>query len=208
MRRFLAWVFILAVSFSPLFFWYQAFPFPYRVSGASSIFLSLGEVTGLVGLTMYSLSIILSSKFKIVERLFGGLNVALVNHHLLGGVSFILILFHPLFNASSKLPESTQAALSYILPGKDWAINLGIAALLFTIALLLLTFFVALPYQQWKTTHKFLGLVFLIGGVHGFFVTSDISRYDPLKAYMLVILTLGLISWFHSSIYVNGKCPT
>ncbi len=128
-------------------------------------------------------------------------------HHVIGGFAFILIMLHPLFLAAAMVPSGTKYALSYILPGDNWMINLGIISLLLTMILLFLTFLVILPYKYWKLTHKFLGLAFFVGVLHGFLVDSDISRETPLKVYMLIIVSIGFIFWVKHSIIdsIRGK---
>src|SRR6266480_2383704 len=147
-----------------------------------SILRSIGQVLGLVGVVMFSLNFVLSTRLKSFEDFFGGMNRVYVAHHIFGGIALIILLFHPLFLAASYLPYSVKAAALYLLPGEDWSINFGIAALLLLISLLLITFFINLPYQIWQFTHKFLGLAFFIASIHGLYISSDIMNNFLMKA--------------------------
>lgn len=197
----LGWPILILISLSPLVLWYFALlPFSYRFYNLYSVYTSLGEMTGLVGITMFSLSLVLSARMEVFEDFFGGMNRVYIAHHILGGISLILLLFHPLLLSFSRMLTSMNAAALFLLPGDDWSINFGIAGLLFMISLLLLTIFIKIPYHIWRFTHKFLGAVFLIGTIHGFYVSSDISRFAPLQWYMLFIIGLGTIAYLYRTI--------
>jgi predicted ferric reductase len=198
----LGWPILIAISMSPLIFWYLAeSPFSLRYINPYTFFISLGEISGLVGLSMYSLDLLLSGRFSFVEDFFGGMSRIYKAHHILGGIAFILLMIHPLFIAVSYATSSLHEAAALLLPGTDWTIDLGIASLALTMTLLILTFYVDLPYEFWKFTHKFLGAVFILGAIHSFFVPSDISRNPALFNYMLFIVSLGVIPYLYRTVF-------
>lgn len=202
MQKYLGWILIIALSLSPLIPWYLALdPFSSRFSSLFSQLTSIGQMTGLVGMAMFSLTLVLSARLKVFENFFGGMNRVYVAHHIFGGISLILLLIHPLFLAASYATFSLNAAALYILPGEDWTINLGISSLMLLISLLVLTFYVNLPYQIWELTHRFLGAIFLMGGIHALFVPSDISRNTPLKIYVLALIIIGLLCYFYRTVF-------
>lgn len=201
LKKHLGWPILLTVSLSPIILWLTSLPINFRYSDFYSIFTSLGQVFGLVGLAMLSLNMFLSGRFRFVEDFFGGMNKVYLAHHLLGGISFILLLIHPLSLAIAFSPISFSTAIEYILPGSDWAVNFGIIALLLLMVLLILTFFINLPYEFWKFTHKFLGVVLLLGAIHGVFVSSDLSRDLFLRDYMLVIVSIGIIPFLYRTVF-------
>jgi hypothetical protein len=134
-----------------------------------SALTSIGQLTALVGMIVFAWSLILSTRIKLFEDYFKGMNGVYIAHHLLGGISFILLMIHPISLALTYLPISYRATALFLLPHEDWTVNLGIASLLCMMALLILTYYVEIPYHFWKFTHKFLGLAFFIGGLHSFF---------------------------------------
>lgn len=201
-KRHTGWIVSLLISFSPLIFWYfSLLPFQYRISNSYSLLTSLGEITSLIGMAMYSVVLVMSARIQAFEDFFGGMNRVYIWHHLLGGVALILFLIHPILLAFARATYSIKAASALLLPGEDWTVNFGIAALLLMIALLILTFFRSLPYQIWQLTHKFLGVVFIIGAIHAFYVSSDISRFLPLTIYMFILVNIGVIAYFYRTVY-------
>ncbi len=197
----LGWPILLLISVSPVFFWATSLPLNIRFTDFYSIFTSLGQVLGLVGITMFSLDMFLSGRYKFTEDYFGGMNKVYIAHHILGGVAFILLLFHPISLAIANIPLSYKIAIDYILPGSDWTINFGIISLLLMMVLLILTFFINLPYELWKLTHKYLGIVLLIGILHSFFISSDLTRDTFLRNYMILIVTLGVIPYLYRTVF-------
>lgn len=195
--------YILAVFFSllPVLFWMMTETFPYKFSDPSSVWQSLGQVTGLAGTAMFSISLILGSRLKILEKLFNGMNRVYIAHHLFGGLAFLLLLIHPLLLAVSYVLVSFHNAAVFLLPNSDWAINLGKISLLFLMSLLIVTYYVDLPYQIWRFTHKFLGFVFFLGGIHMYFVPSDVARDHRLQIYMISISVIGLTLYLYRTVF-------
>lgn len=190
----------LALSFLPAVIWFFLRPFPERFSGFASAMASFGQITGLIGMAMFSLNLILGGRIKSLENYFGGLDKVYATHAMLGSLSFMLLLFHPLFLAIRYIPVSLKAAASFLLPGTDRNIDFGIIALMGMMLLMVITLFVKLLYQNWKVSHKFFGLVFFFAGLHSFLIPSDISRSDLLRTYMLLLALGGMAAAIRRSL--------
>jgi predicted ferric reductase len=166
--------------------------------------LAFGQVTGLLGLNLYAFNLLLSTRIKFFEDLFGGLNKVFIAHHIIGGLSLILLLIHPTMLALRLVPSSLHDAAMLLLPTFDnLPVAYGVLALWGTIVLLYLTFFVALPYPAWLTSHKFLGAFFFLAGLHTLFIPNDLSRDPLLKSYMLGFVVLGVVSYLYRTIMPN-----
>src|SRR3989339_1142220 len=74
------------------------------VSPANTFWQLLAQVTGILGIILLSWSYIISSKNRVIEKLFGGLDKAYRLHHIIGGTAFVLVLNHPLFLVIKSLP--------------------------------------------------------------------------------------------------------
>jgi len=159
------WLVFLGLSFLPILLWLMA-PSPVPRFGDSTASLaSIGQLLGLTGAAMFGLNLILSARLRIIEKHFFGLDRVYRKHNQLGQLAFVLLLFHPLFLIPKYATSLYQAAL-FLLPGANWPVNWGLAALTTMIFLIVLTLFVKLRYHIWKWTHKFLGLAFFLAGLH------------------------------------------
>ncbi|OGI15378.1 hypothetical protein A3K63_05710 [Candidatus Micrarchaeota archaeon RBG_16_49_10] len=197
----IGWLFVIILSLIPIAIWYSMVPLNVRFSNLSVSLRSFGQVAGLVGMAMFSMTLVLNTRLKVFEDYFGGLNKVYIAHHIFGAIAFILLMFHPLFLAGRFLLVSVRSATSFLLPSANWPINFGMFALLSMMVLLILTLFVKLSYNRWLPTHKFLGGAFFLASLHIFLIPSDISRSLPLRYYMLSLAALGLAAYSYKTLF-------
>lgn len=185
----------------------------------NSFFLAAGRITGLIGLVLYAVNLLLAARTRWMENLFNGLNRVYIAHHLTGGIALILLVFHPLFLAVRYIDvavlSSVKDAAKFLLPRtfnsetlwfeveQALSINAAIIAFLGMVVLLILTFFVKLPYRIWLATHKFLGVAFMFAGLHIILISSDTSKDNFLKYYMLLWVVVGLSAFVYRTLMNN-----
>lgn len=200
-RKNSGWISIIGLSIFPALVWILMEPPGLRFGNFSSASRSFGQLTALVGMSMFSLSLILSARLKFLEKYFYGLNKIYDCHHIIGGMAFILLMAHPLFLAAQYIPLSLKAAGLFLIPGGDINIDFGILSLLALMILLIITFFAQnIKYEKWKLTHKFLGISFFLAGLHAFLIPSDISQNSILRAYILGLASIGIIAFIYRTV--------
>lgn len=192
---------IFILSFLPMVVWFTSSPDAINLNNYSSITHGFGEIFGLVGMTMFALTFILSMRLKKIEELFNGLDKVYVVHAILGSLALFFILLHPIFLVLKFIPSNFYLAAKYLLPSSAWSINFGIIALIGILSLIALTFFVRMRYEKWKFSHKFLGLVFIFAVAHiflvrMFFVTDGI--FPGYYAYAFIVSIIGLSGFFYT----------
>ena len=223
LEKFGGWILIGLFTLIPMVRWFQLYPVGDSFSSPVAVFSMLGKVMGTMGLVLYAINLLLAARTRWMERFFGGLNRVYIAHHITGGIALILLVFHPLFLAfryiDIKALESFKDAAKFLLPrGIDTsalffdveqavAINAGIVAFIGMVVLLILTFFVKLPYRIWLVTHKFLGVAFMFAGLHIILINSATSRDPFLKFYMLLWVTIGLVAFVYRTL-MNNSDPT
>ena len=154
---------------------------------------AIAQLTGLLGIILLSWSYILAARHTLWERLFGGLDRAYKAHHIVGGLSFVLLLQHPIAMIIGSLPRN--ALLLYLVPFRaGWDYTAGQLSLYVLLLLLVLTLYVPLSYRLWKWTHEWMGLVILLGGIHSLLIVSDVSRSWLLRIWILSFVVLALLS--------------
>lgn len=183
----------------PFLIWLFMLPLGGRFGSLEATFRSLGQVSGLLGMTLLSINFILSTRFKFLDRWFNGLNRVYIKHHIIGALAFCFLLFHPLLLAAQFI--SLQVAFRFIFSLEGWQLNLGKLGLLVLILLMVITLYLNFKYQNWKSTHKYLGLVLFLGGLHMFFISSDISNNVLLKYYMLTLASLATGSYLYRTVF-------
>ena len=191
----LPWISVAVLSILaliPSILWATYKPLEERFVGTSAITTSIGQLSGLVGMALFALVLVLSTRAHWIEKAFGNLGTLYTVHHWAAGISFLLLMAHPLMLAARFIPSSVIIAAQTLLPSENIPVNFGIASLALMMLLLVLTFFRTLPYHIWKLTHQFLGGAFFLGGIHALFIHSDISQNTILRIYMIALITVGL----------------
>lgn len=146
---------------------------------------------------------VLSTRWRFLERYFGGLDKVYQVHKRVGKWSFYLILLHPVFLSVDRLPDvpAFLQAMWFHFPEGDrylWGQDVGVLALMGFAALIALTLWLKIPYHRWKKTHEFFGLVLLIVCLHIFLVQADVARYPVLAAWLYGWLLLALASFVYT----------
>ena len=97
---------MLFLSIIPVLIWIFYMPLLPRISDYGEIVHSLGQLSGLIGLTLMSFTFILATRLKFLENYFGPLDKVYGLHALIGGMpSWIIKYFETQsnsINAKSK----------------------------------------------------------------------------------------------------------
>ena len=153
------------------------------------------QMTGLLGIVSLGWSFVLSLRHRILEKWFGGLDLVYRIHHIVGGMSLILLLQHPLFLIIGELP--LNRVVFYLVPGLRLDYTLGQLALYFMIFLLALTFYVPLPYRYWKWSHEWMGIVMILGALHSFLVSSDTTTNPLIMIWIAAWSVIAILSYIY-----------
>lgn len=208
-KRLLAWLVIILLAIIPVLLLILG-----KKGNISSDYGSithiLGQIAGLVGMTLFAITFILSTRMKFIEDAFGGLDKVYGVHGILGGTSLILILFHPLLLIFKFIPENINLAARYLLPSSYWSVNFGIIALVGMIFLIFLTLYTRMRYNRWKLSHKFLGIVFILAILHVFLVRGIASQGNIFQGYYVyaaIVSLIGLGGFFYSLFLRDKMAP-
>lgn len=166
-----------------------------RIEPVQDPYQLIVQVTGLLGSMCLAWSFILATRHRLLERWFGGLDHVYKIHHIVGGLSLVLLLQHPIFLLIRALPVNLLSL--YFIPGMRLDYSLGQMALYLMIFLLILTFYIPLPYRFWKWTHEWLGAVMLLGALHSILVDSDVKFYLPLTMWIGAWSVLSLAAYVY-----------
>ncbi|MFH2020183.1 MAG: ferric reductase-like transmembrane domain-containing protein [archaeon] len=202
-KQLFGWISIFVFSVFPVALLFL-FPSYYaRGTDFTSVTHRIGQVAGLIGMNLFALSFVLSTRLRFIEEIFDGLDKVYAVHAITGGLALISIMLHPIFLVLKFVPTSIKLAATYLLPGIHLSVNLGIIALSGMIILLSLTFFVKIKYQLWKFSHEFFGFFFLIAAFHIWLVKDTIAMdeiFIGYPVYAMSISIIGLTAFIYSLI--------
>jgi predicted ferric reductase len=155
----------------------------------------LGTSLGFWGFLLFGLNFVLATRWRWVERLFGGLDRVYTLHGLLGRWTLALILLHLGVLTAQALPDWGLAS-TYVVPGLDLSYTLGGAGVLLLTLLVAATIWVRFPYQRWLASHRWMGVPSIFGGAHAIVAQGD--------WYLWLLTVGGGLAWVYSSfLYVR-----
>jgi predicted ferric reductase len=186
----------------PIFLWGLSFPQTTIKHNAYPIIVYGSQLFAVIGFSLFAFSFMLSTRIKVIEKYFGGLDKLYRIHHTIGKLAFFALLIHPVVLAVRWLPDNIAKTFWYLLPvHRKMEINLGSWALLGLTTLLLFTLVIKLPYDKWKITHKFMGLFFILGIAHVFGVAGFYEEKPLLAIYFIIISILGVSAFMYKAIF-------
>ncbi len=200
----LGWPLLIVICLFPAALWFTGSPVGDRFDTPVHTLYSIGQIAGIIGLTLYSFNLLLSTRIKFFEDLFGGINKVFIAHHLIGGVALIMLLIHPLALSLRMIPSGIhEAALLFVPQLSNLPVAYGIIALYGTIILLILTFYATMPYRIWLLTHKFLGAFFFLAGLHVLLTPNALTEHHALRNYLLGFCVLGILAFVYRTLMPN-----
>jgi len=185
---------VVILSVIPVIIWGFMEPLGLRFLDLNSIATSIGQILGLVGMVLFSITLVLAGRFKFLDKYLNGLDKVYSNHHKLGAITFSMLLFHPLFLVVKYLSISIRDAGLFFVPFVNMPITWGIISLILMIVFLGITFYSRVKYHVWKFTHKFMVLAFFFAVIHTLVISSDISRNILLRYYILLFALVALFA--------------
>lgn len=198
----LAPLFLIMYLGLPLFVWGSQTELG-SLTGFGQIVRSIGQVSGLLGMSLFCLNFVLAARIRFIEDLLSGLNRVYLLHHLVGEYALIFLIFHPLFLALQYLPLSVLLVVRFFLPPiiSDFATWFGILALCTLIVLLVLTLYIKLEYQFWRFTHQLLGTSLFLAALHVLFISGDLTIKPALRWYMLGLSVTALLAFAYRTLF-------
>jgi len=158
----------------------------------------LGTSLGFWGFLLFGLNFMLATRWRWLERSFGGLDRVYTLHSLLGRWTLVLILLHLGILTAQALPDWGLAA-TYVVPGLNLSYTLGGAGVLLLTLLVAATIWVRFPYQRWLVSHRWMGVPYILGGAHAIVAQGD--------WYLWLLTIAGGYAWFYSSFLYRRLGP-
>lgn len=167
-------------------------------------FKEIGLFFGAAGYLFLSLTFLLSSRLKILEKTVAPLDQLYHLHHQLGLWGFIFCCIHPFIVALKWIPYRLDKFFLFIFPfHKRLSVNLGSLSLLLMAILISITILKLLPYDKWKLTHRLMSIVFILATLHivlarnfNFLTFPDLLLFIPMGLGLFGIIYKQIISYF------------
>jgi predicted ferric reductase len=196
------WLITIVTSLVPALF--IAFDQPGRFLNSTHTLLTIGDITAVIGLCLYVMDMVLATRLAFVEDWFGGLNKVYIAHAIIGSAALLTIMIHPVLLALRYAPLGMHTVAAFFVPTTKYlASAFGIVALALMLILLILTFYVKLPYRIWLATHKYLGVTYLLICVHVLFTPNVITDNLFVRLYLVASVVIGLAAYVYRTLLPN-----
>lgn len=152
-----------------------------------------GEVFSSWVVTVFAANFLMATRLKWVERIFGGLDKMYMIHRRAGIIAVVLLVFH--FIVVPRNPE-----FSIGKPMGFYALILIFIGVVISAAPI---FKRKIKYNRWLITHKLMGLFYILGIAHSFYVPTLTSQLPIVRSYVYGMALIGVIAWFYRAFLYN-----
>ncbi len=183
----------------PMFSWLIGFSYDGRTH-TEAIGVTLAKISAFGGLAAFAWSLILSGRYRIFDRLFGGQDKTYTAHRFFASFSVALLLIHPLGLLIARIPSRGGAeAVSSLFNLADLGLLFGILSLAGLISLVLWSLTARVKHETFIRVHRLLGLFFIIGALHALMIGSVLASNVFLWWYIAILTVLAMLSYAHYS---------
>ena len=142
----------------------------------------------------------MATRPPFVERLFGGLDRIYRFHRTIGIAVLCLILVHyfvaPDFQGLSLTGDLNKLAKT----AGEWAFYGFVFLLILSLVKVVPKTRFEVPYQYWRFTHRFIGLLFVMVAFHQMFIKRPYDATALLAAYLNVFALVGVVSYAYTQL--------
>ena len=175
--------------------WARARPWDSRMVNTPAKLGAASGLAALIGLLLFSVTIVLSARLRYVEGMLRGLDHVYRVHHRTGAIAFALLAAHPVLLAWRYAQVSWERAAKLWWPtASDWPLVAGQIALYGMAAAIVVTLYVAVRHQAFVWTQRLLGVLLFPAAYHALFVGGDTATYQPLRWYVWCIVGVGAVA--------------
>lgn len=152
-----------------------------------------GEVFSSWVVTVFAANFLMATRAKWVERIFGGLDKMYIVHRRAGIIAVALLMLH--FIVVPKTPEFTIGK-----PMGFYALALILVGVILSAAPV---FKRKIKYHRWLIFHKLMGIFYVLGIAHSFYVPTLTSELPIVRSYVYGMALIGIIAWVYRAFLYN-----
>jgi predicted ferric reductase len=166
---------------------------PTREISVMSEYSQLLAAFALVGFSFVNF---ISTRHKILDYLFQGLDKSYVYHKYMSISALILVIIH---NITIEIGKGIERSQGIPIPRDPYAMYGAFSMYLFIIIMLIALLAKKLNYERWKMIHKFMIIPYAFGIYHYYgSATYAVFSMEPFSVWLNIINCIGIISIFYS----------
>ena len=142
----------------------------------------------------------MATRPPFIERLFGGLDRIYQFHRKVGIAVLCLILVHYFLTPDFQGLALTSDLNRYAASAGEWAFYGFVFLLVLSLVKVIPRTRLQVPYQYWRITHRFIGLLFVLVAFHQMFIKRPYDGTALLAAYLNLFAALGIVSYAYTQL--------
>lgn len=160
---------------------------------------SMSEYSQLIAafaLVSFGLINFISTRHKVLDYLFNGLDKSYLYHKYLSISALILVIIH---NITIEIGKGIERAQGIPIPRDPYAMYGAFSMYLFIINILIALIAKKLNYERWKMIHKFMIIPYAFGIYHYYgSATYAVFSIEPFSLWLNIINFIGILSIIYS----------
>lgn len=138
----------------------------------------------------------ISTRHKVLDDLFDGLDKSYIYHKYLGILMLIMLIIH---DETMGLGKRQELLAGGVIPHDPYAMYGSFGLYLFVLIMVIALLAKKLNYERWKIIHKFMIIPYVFGIYH-YYGSSNYPVFsaDPFSIWVNIINFIGIISAIYS----------
>ncbi|QAA30500.1 ferric reductase-like transmembrane domain-containing protein [Clostridium manihotivorum] len=147
-------------------------------------------------LVAFSLVNFISTRHKILNRIFNGLDKSYIYHKYLSMSALLLVVLH---NITIDIGKRIERSEGIKIPRDPYAMYGSFSLYLFVALIIIAIVAKKLNYERWKNIHKFMILAYMMGVYH-YYGSSTYPPFslNPFSIWLNMVNLVGVVSIFYS----------
>lgn len=166
---------------------------------------ALGIGSGAVAIVAMSLCLVLASRPRFLEPVFGGLDYMYRVHKWLGISALGFMFLHNQLEPDFERWVHETALGDFAGEMGEFAFNALIVLILFSWIKRIPVLGWEIPYQLWHFTHRFIGVLFVLAALHQLLVDKPFGLAEPLSIYLDTFCILGIAGYVYTEFFARKR---
>ncbi|MCL2140787.1 MAG: ferric reductase-like transmembrane domain-containing protein [Dehalococcoidia bacterium] len=156
----------------------------FPITSSQSLF-SFMRLAGALSIAGFTCTFFIAGRFRLLDKLFNGLDKAYIFHKWIGLSSVVLVIAHLIILFFARASRQSDII--------KWEIVAMSSLILFVLLALVSIVAKRMRYEVWKTIHKFMIIPFSLGVYHYYDTSRTPFAFNAFNIWMHILNIVGIV---------------